>query len=269
MDIVIRLVVPFNSDSEHFALFLQVLFDNLPLHLYEFESILQVLDLNLGLQRQIVPLLMVDIDVFFHKLIFELLDIYLILEVHVLELVSVNQIQISFFRVVELVFEIVFHYKYASMLMVTLFLSLSSLNWGFITLFHIFQWLNLCGLHLNDPSVFAFKVYHLFLFIFAFVFFGNKCISPIHFLIFKYSLFLNFGLPPPYSSLINLPLPFIIIHLLKHTFVIFILLEMTADLLFIEPLHSLQLQSQNAFTLILLNVIIGCYHILALFTMVH
>lgn len=60
MDIVNGLVVPFNSDSEHFALFLQVLFDNLPLHLYEFESILQFFDLNLGLQRQIVPLLMVN-----------------------------------------------------------------------------------------------------------------------------------------------------------------------------------------------------------------
>ena len=50
---------------------------------------------------------MVNVNVFFDKLVPELVDVDLILKVHILKLVLIYHIQISLFRLVQLVFKLV------------------------------------------------------------------------------------------------------------------------------------------------------------------
>ena len=50
---------------------------------------------------------MVNVNVFFDKLVPELVDVDLILKVHILKLVLIYHIQISLFRLVQLVFILV------------------------------------------------------------------------------------------------------------------------------------------------------------------
>ena len=84
MLVIERVGIALHDDSKHLPFFLEVLVSNPFFDLPVDQCVFKVFHIHLGLQRQIVPFLLIQICVFSAELAFQLLQVLKVIRIHIL-----------------------------------------------------------------------------------------------------------------------------------------------------------------------------------------